>query len=322
MYRKFVAPERDVTVLEEVLVEARHGIIVFPDGQPVFSQLDEALYWLPTTYARSIAAGSTYDRELSTRIGRITEIATEAHKNRVSATRLDGGQCHFYLAHPFGFHAFGHLFDSLQRLLAISEAERKKSTVIHSNPTRIVGFSDHLSMFGVTSERLYHLATDVIVPKLVVVPWAAPPAQIAKENFQPIFEAYTRDVPPSRPRRLYLSRNHVRPGSRMVLNEGEVLQTLEARGFEVLRGTEPLRDIVNAFNRAEFITGAHGSLLANAMFCNPKAKIVEYCPRNRPDYSFKRKEKLTKDYTHKLIDADENFNVSLPISDILNEFGL
>jgi len=321
MYRKFVAPEKAVTVLEDVLLEARHGVMVFPDGNPVISQLDEVLCWLPTTYARSIAAGSTYDREFATRFAHVATIARDAHARRDHAIRLDENSNYLYMAHPFGFHAFGHLFDSLQRLLPINEVDRKSYIVIHSKAYRIVDFPAHLSMLGIDPANLLELENDVIVPRLTVTPWAAPPAQISDANFQLIYEAYTRDVPQGHSRRLYLSRNHVRPGSRMVLNEDEILPKLVENGFEILYGTEPLRDIVSAFNQAEYITGAHGSLFANTMFCKQNAKIVEYCPKNRPDRSFQYKKKFAKNYVHKLVDADENYNITIQISDVLAECG-
>ena len=89
----------------------------------------------------------------------------------------------------------------------------------------------------------------------------------------------------------------------------------------VIYGNESLDLIFNYFNNATHISGYHGSLFANTMFCNENSKIVEFCSNKRVDYSFMRKYKKTDSYNVILLDTDDYNNVLLDVK-YLKEFFL
>jgi capsular polysaccharide biosynthesis protein len=122
--------------------------------------------------------------------------------------------------------------------------------------------------------------------------------------------------------KLYLTRNHIKPGSRGVLNENDFINKLKEAGFLVVRGDESLEDIYKLFSAAALIVGPHGSLFANTIFSSESCRIYEFCPNNRVDTSFFRKNKKSHHYEHLLQDADDKFNITIPsqfIDFIINE---
>jgi capsular polysaccharide biosynthesis protein len=112
---------------------------------------------------------------------------------------------------------------------------------------------------------------------------------------------------------LYLSRNHVRPGVRGVINEDEVIKYLTSRNFTILNGAESLEETYYLFSRATKIIGPHGSLFANTMFCKEDCHILEYCPSNRIDGTFLNKLKKAKKYKQIIVESDESFNIFIDI---------
>ena len=52
------------------------------------------------------------------------------------------------------------------------------------------------------------------------------------------------------------------------------------------------------------------------MFCNSKTEIIEYCPQNRKDSSFKNKFKMAQNYTQYLVEADNLYNITIPIHNV------
>lgn len=317
MFNVFFRPEKEIVVIKNALVDYRHGIILDDNDVPLFDLLDEVLFWTPETYSRCIRSGSTHDFEKHRRVRHVQKLSEELASTRPNAKRLREDVNYIYMLHPFGFHAFGHLFDSLQRLIPARSIISEQMAVIHARSDRIIDFDKHLEILGFRSSRCIEARENLIVPSLVVSPWAAPPAQITPANYQLIFDLYTAQIDKSQRRRLYLSRNHVRPGNRSVVNEDQVLDQLIPLGFEVLYGDEPIDQIVMKFFQAEFVTGAHGSLFANTMFCQNDARIFEFCPDNRPDFSFKRKIKKAEYYVHHLVEADEEFNIKIDVDEIL-----
>lgn len=84
-----------------------------------------------------------------------------------------------------------------------------------------------------------------------------------------------------RPRRLYLTRGS-RPHTRIVRNEGEVVEVLWEFGFEVFDcGTHTVDEQIEAFADAEVIVAPHGASLANLVFTTGQTTVVELFP---PDY--------------------------------------
>lgn len=318
MYKIITAPESELTNYKNVIVDGNMAIIISEDGSLVKEQADEALFWLPEALPRAHRKGFTTEQEDITRTALLQERADELYNSKSDIQILDPEFNYIYMLHPFGWHAFGHLFDSLQRLRHTVPNVPKPWKVLHSHNRQVVDFEIHMEKLGVSQDRLIELKqTDVVVaPSLWVSPWQEWPANITPENYDWIYDGYTRSVPKTEPTRLYLSRNHVRASERSVLNEEEVLARLEPLGFQVFRGTESINEMLTLFHNAEMIIAPHGSALANTMFCNPNCRILEFCADNRVDRSFLRKHKKAKNYRQVLRPADDAFNITIPIDEI------
>ncbi len=64
---------------------------------------------------------------------------------------------------------------------------------------------------------------------------------------------------------------------RKVTNEKELLELLKKEGFKVVTLAKmSFTDQVKTFHNAKIIIGLHGSGLANLVFCNSRAKIIEF----------------------------------------------
>jgi hypothetical protein len=76
---------------------------------------------------------------------------------------------------------------------------------------------------------------------------------------------------------------------------------------------ESLEDTVNSFANAKIVLGAHGSMFANTIFCGSGTSIFEFCPANRPDFSFRDKYKISEQYFHFLLEVSvcSDFNLVL-----------
>lgn len=321
MFQVFAAPENELTQYTNVIVDGRTSLIVDASGSFVREQADEAMFWIPGTLVRSYWAGSTPEEEQRKRGDLLAERAAELHAQRGDLRTLDPNEHHIFMLHPFGHHAFGHLFDSLQRLHHALPATPEPWKVLHSGRWTIAEFEVYCEKLGVRRDRLMEIVRNeaVVVPSLWVSPWQAFPAKIAPASYDWIYERYTRDVPKTEPTRLYLSRNHVRLGERGVLNEDEVLAHLNPLGFQTFNGTETVSEMLTLFHNAEMVVAPHGSALANTMFCKAGCRILEFCAENRVDYSFLRKHKKASYYRQVLCPGDEKFNISIPI-DELNTF--
>ncbi|MGR3378668.1 glycosyltransferase 61 family protein [Salipiger abyssi] len=321
MHKFHVAPQKEVTEYRNVIIDHLTGIIVDDTGQLVVEQADEALLWIPEAIFRAVNAGADKEFEFRTRRMWLQRLARRLHEERDRLEVLHEDVTHISMMHAFGWYAFGHFFDSVQKLyhpLKLMETGARRWKVLHSDPRQVVDFEQHMQLLGVAPEQLVRVSHPVRVPRLWVSPWQAGPATFTPQTYDWVYRRYTRSVERTAPQRLYLTRNHVKRGARGVTNEAALLAALEPLGFRVLTGKEPLREIVSAFHNAELIVAPHGSLLANCMFCKETCRVLEFCPDNRVDFSFQRKRKKLTDYTHKQVPADANFNIEIPLQTVLD----
>jgi hypothetical protein len=318
MYKVFTQPASELSFLRDVILGWPLPIVVDESGEVVFEQMDEVLSWHPEYYGHALRRGSTVAFEFLERSANLTGIGRSLHDSRKLLRRLENSVNYVYMAHPFGFYAFGHFFDSVQRLRYALERVSEPFKVLHSNSSRIVEFEGHMRRLGVSSDQLINLSEPCVVPRLWITPWQSPPAQLTIDAYSWIYDRYTRGLDPQMRYKLYLTRNHVRPGFRGVTNEEMVVELLVGNGFNILRGDEPLDEMLKLFYGAKVIVGPHGSQFANAMFCQEGCVIREYCPSNRLDYSFKRKTKKTSAYQHISVPADEQFNIEIDLGGLVN----
>lgn len=151
MHRVFVSPPEEFSLLKDVTLVYPRGLILDSSGHVVLDQMDEVLSWLPDWYGKNNRSGNEKERILLDRTRILNEIAIVAHAGRRAMTRLDESVDYLYVCHPFGFFAFGHLFDSLQRLRYWDQIPGDRKKVIHSSASRIVDFQRHMKRFGVVT---------------------------------------------------------------------------------------------------------------------------------------------------------------------------
>ena len=240
-----------------------------------------------------------------------------------SRDKLEVSEPAIFLGHAFGWYAFGHLHDTFQRLFYCRDIiQDPKIEIVLNRYDRVVDFIHHLKALT---------GRDFSGGKITVLK-RSDPLRHYEHLFYPhspaILTSYTEEslewmrlkyfnyfrTTDKQPSRLYLSRTHVRPGSRGVINEVEVINHLEERGFTVLYGTESLSRIVDLFSRAEIVVaGNHGSLLAHSYLCPANCVIHEFCPKTRIDVTQKNKLKVAKEYYQHLIESDRMHNISICI---------
>jgi capsular polysaccharide biosynthesis protein len=165
------------------------------------------------------------------------------------------------------------LLEELPRLLMLSDWATA-SVIAHRNATFILeafafgGFSGRV----IEAKRYSHFQCDeLIVPSLVGRPEGTTPRAVGllTEFTAPLLERVG-----GQGERLYITRE--KAGRRRVSNEAELCRLLEARGFRKVHAEElSWREQINAFAQAKVIVAPHGAGLANLVFCQPGARVVE-----------------------------------------------
>lgn len=75
-------------------------------------------------------------------------------------------------------------------------------------------------------------------------------------------------------RRLYISRS--KGDARRILNEAELMESISPLGFKVLYCEDwTVQDVALMMSEAEIVIAPHGAGLANLVFCNSRAKVIE-----------------------------------------------
>lgn len=318
---------------ENVYCCGSRGLLLSSEGQLLLETLDEHIYWTPSTMSSSYIQEDKKFNPIVVK-ERVASLSLLANELKVVASRnskiirLPSSHLYIDLSHPFGWYAFGHLFDSLQRLYSIKDfpsfTTNGKVKFLISRYDRVNDFLLHLSVLlarSISQEDFVELDQNSVyhVPQLIKPSMQSLYTNFTDEVYSWLIDKYVDyfKVSHSYEKKIYLTRNHVKPGRRGVNNEEPLLDRLRSEGFLIVDGKESLSEIVKIFSSAGLVVGPHGSLFANTIFCGPKTKIIEFCPRNRPDVSFLSKTKFAKDYVHLLVDADNLFNIDLTYEDIV-----
>jgi hypothetical protein len=325
---------QDVDFLSNVYVLGETALITDENRKLVHSTLNEFVYWSPSALSDFWFKDSALlDKVVAERVKYLDGIKSMFFKfvNMTQKEEFSDDFTYIYIAHAFGWHAYGHLHDSLQRLYNVRDLLVKgKVKLVVSNFNRVVDFKLHLSAllgFAVDDSDLIVLDRKKLYSfkKLVVPYYPAIATTYTKDTYSWVVRGYlTKFIDQSDNSQLsgiYLSRNHVSPGRRSALNEQEIVDYLITKGFKVLYGTESLSEIINSFYRAKMVIGPHGSLFANTIYCQDHCKIYEFCADNRKEFSQRDKFKAAKHYEHQLCPADAAFNIEIPMGTIKAIFG-
>jgi capsular polysaccharide biosynthesis protein len=101
-------------------------------------------------------------------------------------------------------------------------------------------------------------------------------------------------------RRLYIARGQA--GYRRVLNEGDVIQCLARRGFEMIAMESlSMSQQAAALAACDVVVAPHGGGLSNLVFCSPGTKVVEiFSPELVAGYFWKISNQIGLDYYYLL----------------------
>lgn len=320
-------PYRSRDEISDALVLGDTSLVLESNFELFKPSLDEALYWIPSPFPLLQVSKNDLLKHalIQERIQFLNHL--RHHQLKYFHHRLSGTTkgTFVYLCHAFGWYPFGHLHDTLQRLYAVRDIiQSRQVKFIASDYNMVVNFKQHLSILAdreITNEdMIVAKAGQILQVENLVIPYSpAVPTTYTPETYCWIVNKYLSsfDLRVGTSQRIpgiYLSRNHVLNGSRTVINEVEVIEFLKERGFIVVNGTEPLEIVVKLFHAASIIVGAHGSLFANIIYSQQNTKIVEYCPDNRRDRSFRDKLKLANDYRQHFMPADSHHNIRIPLN--------
>lgn len=319
----FVGADKLGYLFSDVYIDTETGAVLNKDLELEDMSLNEILYW-NDIIPRNTLLDSTLLKEclwekkaaLREKIAQISEMDLE------SAFHFGANDQVIYMLHAFGWYPYGHLHDSLQRLFPWRDIHFNSPKILCSDYRRVVDFEGHISGMGYSPDSIVDstsLPRLVFVPKLYFGMSPACPTTFTECSYNWTVEGYRKvfKIKDDRLPGIYLSRNGVKAGKRGVINDSQVQEILKNVGFTILNGSEPLSTIIDCFSRADKIVAPHGSLLANTIFSKKQAVVIEYCPENRPDYSFARKVKAVDNYHHILTYADEDFNLEIPIDGLI-----
>jgi hypothetical protein len=337
--QKFLSSNRNLTGIEklkniyhDVILDTQTSIIYDQDFQFIEECLYEVLYWganIPGKWLKVIPGPiiNSQDQlkaELDNRKKIIKdEIALLRNEKRLDITYLEPGR-YFFALHPTGWYPYGHLHDSLNRLYPWREIDKNDGDkLLVSRINKVNDFHLHCLSYGFEEDQIIECGKVGRFLRIPTLYFGVNPSFYT--SFTPdcyrwvrsgYAKVFNRLIDKKGKFRLYLDRNHVKGGKRGVINNEDVKQLLIQEGFKIVTGQETLKEIYSLFSNAEIIVGSHGSLFVNTIFSDSSCKIIEFCPSNRPDFSFKNKYKDAVDYMHILVDGDGDFNIKIDLDEL------
>ncbi len=258
----------DVCRVDDVVHAPRFGALLRDDGTGYSASLDGSLYDLSHLAAAPgmamSASGLTY--------------APPAGLPVIPAAGV-------FLPWGAGFN-YGHfVLDALPSLLALEEAGLTAELPPIAPPLKrwqreltalLLGREDGVREIAAPAVRLQQAAYATSMDHFL----HAPNALLTRVRERLVSRA---PASPIRAERIYLSRrSHAHP-MRVLLNELELERALEARGFAIVRA-ERLRpaEQVALARQAAVVVGATGAGMANALFAEPGALVVDIQPQVFP----------------------------------------
>lgn len=242
---------------------------------------------------------------------------------------LAEGITYIHLMHAFGHYAFGHIFDTLEKVLLIDELNLKNKNIciLLSDCSRVGGIKIFTKYLKALLPDLPFTVKQAVRGELwgcrdliLLKPLAHPSCISSHENLFKIHErfvSYFKQFTPSKQysKKIFLTRTS--PSNRHIINSHELHLKLESNDISILYGNEPIEDMFHAFYNATHIVGYHGAMFINQIFCqNPL--VVEINSSKRRHTSLSSKFFQIKTTYHFEVEADEKHNAVLDINAVLN----
>jgi capsular polysaccharide biosynthesis protein len=241
------------------------------------------LYWDCNFNARNYALkGMNFQQ-------RCDQIAEKARSEKT--IELPSDKKYALCTHYHRGYPFGHWFETLASLRFVPTDDFNVICNKTGGPVATRDIELHLEMIGIDKSR-----------QIIIDPWMTigcsselycPTIEskigfISKEAISWLVPKYLSHAGlklSKNPTKLYLSRNfftHPNPEwTRSVENEDEVWSYLKGLGYTLLKGTENILELIDAFYSAEEIVFPHGSMIYYSIFCSKKPKIVEFISEHR-----------------------------------------
>jgi len=193
---------------------------------------------------------------------------------------------HYHRGYPFG-----HWFETLASLRFVPTNDYSVICYKTGGPVSTRNIDQHLEIIGIDKSRRVFVEPQTTIGCSSQVYCPSIDSDIgfisneAISWLRPKYLSHSGLKLSDSPTKLYLSRNfftHPNPDwTRSVENEEEVWSYLQGLGYTLLKGTESILELIDAFYSAEEIVFPHGSMIYYSIFCNKQPKIVEFISEHR-----------------------------------------
>lgn len=306
--------------------------LIFTENHEIFNILKyETMWWLQGFISKHYKGNEEWQKTLTQRELKIKELIKNTNKNLITQGPIDG-TIYINLIHTFERYAFGHLLDTLEKILMLEKIlptlqyERvcflisdtsKISGGVHGYISYIQALLPNISFKVQEVKRGETLYTKNI---LTIKPLAHPSCISSKENMLEINKRFIKKFKTSTPKKLFskklfLTREH--PLTRHIINSKSLHEHLLKNNISIISGNEQLEDVFHAFYNAEVIVGYHGASFIYQMFCEKNPKVFEINSSKRFHGSLSEKFFNIDNAYHINVDADVDHNVLLDTNHIL-----
>lgn len=320
-----VYPESDdIEYCNDALINTQYGLVLSKESI-IKNSLTEYIWWVPRFGIYSKIEKCANKEEVIKREDSALLVFSQINDSEIDSLPKD--ILYVSLLHPHGRYSFGHLFDTLQKIITLIKSSYKERNIcfLLSKTYQVVDFNLYLELLASDLKYTVRDQNNFKFLKceelLILKPPAQPVMMHSTEYFNFIFNKfynYYKDTTPSKQisKKLFLTRRIGQ--TRCILNQDELHNKLEENGITIIDGTESMLDIFHAFYNATHICCYHGSLLTNHIFCNDNTIIFEYCSNKRVDTSIISRYSKPSERYQKLIETDEKNNAVLDIEEVLS----
>lgn len=169
--RNIIKNKSQIFELTDVIIYKKLGLISDKNGKLISETCNEHVFWHPKIIDYS-------DQDAENRLKYFQEIIDNIDvKNKLI---IDSNVDCIYLVHPFEWYAYGHLFDTLQRLYNLKERKFQGPYLICSDYSRVNDFGSHIEKLGYRKDFIipFHGFFDAIHVKRLI--YSESPANVTQ----------------------------------------------------------------------------------------------------------------------------------------------